>query len=175
MEINSISGDDKLSDMLLSCLNENVTLKDIHEIPEDMMNSLYAHAYQFYLKGKLDNAETFFRFLCMYDFYNTDYFMGLAAVYHLKKQYQKAADLYSVVFAMSSDDYRSVFHAGQCQLMMGENLKARRCFELVCDKSKDSELIKKASLYRENIMACDEKLTSKENIKPVAQAENCNE
>ena len=91
MERTDTINDDKIADMLLGCLNEQATLKDIHNIPDDMMNSLYAYAYQFYQQGKLDNAETFFQFLCMYDFYNTDYFMGLAAVYQLKKQYQKAA------------------------------------------------------------------------------------
>ena len=174
---NGMERDDKLADMLLGCLNDNVTLKDIHEIPEEMMNSLYAHAYQFYLKGKLDNAETFFRFLCMYDFYNTDYFMGLAAVYHLKKQYQKAADLYSVVFAMNGSDYRSVFYAGQCHLMMSENLNARRCFDLVCDRSDDRELINKANLYRENMACCEEQpeSTTDVSIEPLVSSENYNE
>ncbi|WP_369788263.1 type III secretion system translocator chaperone SicA [Rouxiella sp. WC2420] len=167
--------DDELSDMLLSCLNQNTTLKDIHEIPEDMMNGLYAHAYQFYLQGKLDNAETFFKFLCMYDFYNTDYFMGLAAVYHLKKQYQKAADLYAVVFAMNGTDYRSVFYAGQCQLMMSENLKARGCFELVCAQSDNKELLKKAALYLENTDSCDKKVDDLVTATPLVHQENCSE
>lgn len=33
-----------------------------------MMDGLYAHAYEFYNQGRLDEAETFFRFLCIYDF-----------------------------------------------------------------------------------------------------------
>jgi type III secretion system low calcium response chaperone LcrH/SycD len=175
MERTDTINDDKIADMLLGCLNEQATLKDIHNIPDDMMNSLYAYAYQFYQQGKLDNAETFFQFLCMYDFYNTDYFMGLAAVYQLKKQYQKAADLYAVVFAMNGNDYRSVFHAGQCQLMMKEMLKARRCFELVCDQSHDVELVQRAEAYTINMKPCSEDAMNVKSDAFKTQPEKCNE
>jgi len=156
MERSDTANNDNLAEMLLECLNDHTTLKDIHQIPDDMMNSLYAYAYQFYQQGKLDNAETFFQFLCMYDFYNTDYFMGLAAVYQLKKQYQKAADLYAVVFAMDGNDHRSVFYAGQCQLMLEESMKAHHCFELVSEHSNDAELLRKAHSYLNNMKVHEE-------------------
>ncbi len=37
--------------------------------------------------------ETFFRFLCIYDFYNPDYTMGLAAVCQLKTISEKHVTL----------------------------------------------------------------------------------
>lgn len=43
----------------------------------------------FITRGRLDEAETFFRFLCIYDFYNPDYTMGLAAVCQLKNNFRK--------------------------------------------------------------------------------------
>ncbi|MGL4907467.1 MAG: type III secretion system translocator chaperone SicA, partial [Plesiomonas sp.] len=100
--------EEQVAEMIWAAVNEGATLKDVHGIPEEMMEGLYAHAYDFYNKGRLDEAETFFRFLCIYDFYNPDYIMGLAAVYQLKKQYQKAADLYAVAFALGKNDYRPV-------------------------------------------------------------------
>lgn len=44
--------------------------------------------------------------------------MGLAAVYQLTKRYEKAAELYALAFVLAKDDYRPLFHAGQCNLML---------------------------------------------------------
>lgn len=139
--------DEKFSDDVWDFINEGGTLKDIHSIPDEAMDGMYAHAYNFYKKGQLDDAETFFRFLCMYNFYNPEYFFGLAAVYQLKKNYQKACDLYAVAFAMMKDDYRPVFFSGQCQLLMGNKPVARNCFSLVCEQSKDPIMVSKSEAY----------------------------
>ncbi|MCD5360259.1 MULTISPECIES: type III secretion system translocator chaperone SicA [Chromobacterium] len=143
--------DERLAEMVWEAVSEGATLKDVHGIPPDMMEGLYAHAYDFYNKGRLDEAETFFRFLCIYDFYNSDYIMGLAAVCQLKKQFQKAADLYAVAFALSKNDYRPVFFTGQCQLFMRKAAKARQCFELVCEQSDDESLRAKAQVYLDSL------------------------
>ncbi|POB00608.1 CesD/SycD/LcrH family type III secretion system chaperone [Chromobacterium sinusclupearum] len=143
--------DERLAEMVWDAVSSGATLKDVHGIPQDMMEGLYAHAYDFYNKGRLDEAETFFRFLCIYDFYNSDYIMGLAAVCQLKKQFQKASDLYAVAFALSKNDYRPVFFTGQCQLFMRKAAKARQCFELVCEQSVDEALRAKAQVYLESL------------------------
>lgn len=118
-----------------------------NEIPEDLLKGLYAHAYDFYNKGKLNDAEKFFRFLAVYDFTNPDYIIGLAAVYQLKKEYQKACDLYAVAFALEKSDLRPVFFTGQCELSMGRAEKARKCFELVNEQSNNDSLKNKAQTY----------------------------
>lgn len=139
--------DDQLADMLWTTVNSGNTLKDVHTIPDDMMEGLYAYAYDFYNKGQLDDAAIFFRFLCIYDFYNPDYYMGLAAVYQLQKQYQKAANIYAVAFSLAQEDYRPVFFSGQCQLLMQKANKAKQCFELVLEHSLDDTLKIRAKAY----------------------------
>ncbi|WP_281350033.1 type III secretion system translocator chaperone SicA [Pandoraea anhela] len=131
------------------------SLKDIHGIPNETMDGLYAHAYDFYSNGQLTQAEAFFRFLCIYDFYNPEYIVGLAAVCQLKEEYQKAIDLYAMAFAVGKNDYRPVFYAGQCQMMMRNRPMARECFELVCESSCDADLRTKAKAYLDAIGADD--------------------
>ncbi|WP_303395607.1 type III secretion system translocator chaperone SicA [Pandoraea sp. PE-S2T-3] len=123
------------------------SLKDIHGISSETMDGLYAHAYDFYCKGQLAQAEAFFRFLCIYDFYNSEYIVGLAAVCQLKAEYQKAVDLYAMAFAVGKNDYRPVFYAGQCQMMMQDPVAARECFALVSESSADAELCARAVAY----------------------------
>ena len=82
---------DIIFDELCQAIMEGASYKDIYGVPQSTMDGLYAYAYEFYEQGKLKEAETFFRFLSIYDFYNTDYVMGLAAVYQLTKRYEKSS------------------------------------------------------------------------------------
>lgn len=148
--------DEHIAGLIWEAVSAGATLKDVHGIPQDMMEGLYAHAYDFYNKGRLDEAEAFFRFLSIYDFYNPDYIMGLAAVCQLKKQFQKASDLYAVAFALSKNDYRPVFFTGQCQLFMRKVAKARQCFELVCEQSSDESLLAKSQAYLESLQKAED-------------------
>lgn len=134
-------------DKVCMAMMDGATFKDIHGIPEDTMQGIYAYAYDFYNQGRLDEAETFFRFLSVYDFYNADYIMGLAAVYHLKKKYEKAAELYTLAFILGKQDYRPLFHAGQCNLMMNKASAALSCFESVLESSNDDTLKSKTEIY----------------------------
>ncbi|XBS70290.1 type III secretion system translocator chaperone SicA [Acerihabitans sp. KWT182] len=151
MSVNDNVSDEQMAAMLWNAVSSGATLKDVHELPDEMMEGLYAHAYDFYNKGQLDEAATFFRFLCIYDFYNPDYYMGLAAVYQLQKQFQKAADIYAVAFSLAQNDYRPVFFSGQCQLLMQKANKAKQCFELVAEHSQDETLRIKANVYLEQL------------------------
>lgn len=126
-------------------------LKDVQGISDEQMNSLYAFAYQFYERGRLDDAEKFFHFLCIYDFYNSHYWMGLAAVHQLKQNHQKAIDLYAIAFAQGKSDWRPMFYTGQCQLALGRVGKARLCFEYVLEQAAQEDLRDQARVYLDTL------------------------
>ncbi len=148
-EINDIQSTDMeiLLSNITTALMEGATYKDIHGIPQSTMDGIYSYAYEFYQQGKLKEAETFFRFLSIYDFYNTDYVMGLAAVYQLTKRYEKATELYALAFVLAKDDYRPLFHAGQCNLLLKKSSAAIHCFESVSENSFDADLKIKSQAY----------------------------
>jgi type III secretion system low calcium response chaperone LcrH/SycD len=130
-------------------------LKDVQGISEDHMGSLYAFAFEFYEQGRLDDAEKFFHFLCIYDFYNSQYWMGLAAVHQLKGNHQKAIDLYAIAFAQGKSDWRPMLHAGQCQLALGKIGKARLCFEHVLEQAGEEHLQQQARVYLDTLGAME--------------------
>ena len=136
---------------LLEAMLNGVAIKDVHGVPDEVMNGLYAHAYEFYRQGRLDDAEVFFRFLCIYDFYNADYVLGLAAVYQLKKDYQKALDVYALAHALAKEDYRAMLYAGQCNMLLKRKGKAKECFNSVLENSTDVSLQKRAQLFLEGM------------------------
>ncbi|HTJ92628.1 MAG TPA: SycD/LcrH family type III secretion system chaperone [Pararobbsia sp.] len=121
--------------------------RDSPAIPARVINGIHAYAYDFYQQGRLDDAEAFFRFLCLYDFYNSDYAMGLAAVFQLQGRHRQAIDLYGVAMRLGFSDPSPVFHAGQCFLKLGEVEDARECFAYVTTETLDASLKERAGVY----------------------------
>lgn len=135
------------SEQLMDAIHNGATLKDVHGVSNETMSDVYKLAYDFYHMGKLDDAESLFRFLCIYDFYNPEYAMGLAAVYQLKKNYSKAIDFYALSYSLSENDYRPMLYAGQCNLMLCRSVQASKCFDIVTEKCSDISLTEKAQAY----------------------------
>ncbi|MFH5255819.1 type III secretion system translocator chaperone SicA [Burkholderia semiarida] len=142
-----VGREEKHLEEILDAVECGVTLKEIHGLSDRQMEGLYGLAYELYQQGQLDDAEKVFRFLCIYDFYCADFWMGLAAVHRMKREYQKAADFYAVAFAQGKQDYRPMLYAGQCQLSMGRRGKARQCFIVVVESSGDEALKQCAQGY----------------------------
>lgn len=53
---------ESLLDEVCQALMDGATYKDIHGIPQNTMDGVYAYAYKFYQQGKLKEAETFSAF-----------------------------------------------------------------------------------------------------------------
>jgi type III secretion system low calcium response chaperone LcrH/SycD len=135
------------TEALLEGLRLGATLKDLKGLTPDMMEDVYSFAYRFYNEGRLDDAEIFFRFLCLYDFYNGDYALGLGAVHQMKEQYARAIDLYALAFVLKESDCRPMFHTGQCQLKLGKVALAQECFEFVVKHADEESLTTQAQAY----------------------------
>lgn len=159
---------DDLVHNLMQDAQAGVTYQELHGISTDMMESVYTYAFRFYQNGQLDEAETFFRFLYMYDFHNGDYALGLAAVHQMKKQYSKAVDMYALSYALLKDDERPMLHVGQCHLATGNLPLARSCFDTVVLKSGDEGLVARARAYLQALdtAATDSDAPSKESPTP---------
>ena len=139
--------DTQNAEMVWDAVMNGATLKELQSIPDHLMDGIYAHAYDFFHKGRYDDAEVFFRFLCFYDMYNADYMLGLAAVYQQLKQYQKAADTYILAFAFAENDFRPMLHAGQCHLFLKSSDQARFCFSTIIDGAAPESLKAQAQAY----------------------------
>lgn len=142
------------------------SVAEIQGISESTLESMYSYAYDFYKKGQLDDAELFFKFLCIYDLKNPDYLMGYGAVCQLKEEYQRAYDLYCLSFTASdSASYQPVYFMGLCQLGLKNTPTAITCFRSVAENSHDEELVKKASLYLRLLHDGDQS-GAEENVSP---------
>lgn len=138
---------DDMAGLLFEGLQQGATLKELKDVSDDMLESVYTYAHRFYCNGQLDEAETFFRFLYLYDFYNGEYALGLAAVHQMKKEYAKAIDMYALAYTLLKADERPMLHVGQCHLALGKLALAKGCFETVQLRSSDDALVQRAGVY----------------------------
>lgn len=137
----------RLARRTMKAVMDGIPLSELRGVSSEQMDSLYAFAHEFYEQGRLVDAEKFFHFLCIYDFHNAQYWMGLAAVHQLKQNYQKAIDLYAVAFAQGKQDYRPMLYTGQCHLALGKVGKAKLCFEYVLERVQDLGMREQAEAY----------------------------
>jgi type III secretion system low calcium response chaperone LcrH/SycD len=137
----------EITEQLTQEILRGTPLSQLRGVSDAQMDNLYAFAHRFYEQGRLDEAQRFFHFLCIYDMYNPDYWCGYAAVKQLQGQYQRAIDLYAIAFAQGKDDYRPMFYSGQCHLALGKPGKAKLCFEYAVQNLRDEELRAQAKAY----------------------------
>ncbi|MDZ7279341.1 SycD/LcrH family type III secretion system chaperone [Pantoea eucrina] len=140
-----------MASQLMEYIQRGITLRDIEDISDETMEEMYACAYYLYQEKRLDEAEVLFKLLCMYDFNNADYVIGIGSVYQLKKNYQKACDFYALAFVMAEDNYLPMLYGGQCNLLMGNVGKALQCFKNIVDDCSDDKLKARAKVYIETI------------------------
>lgn len=152
--------------LILDGLRNGATLKDLKGISGDMLEGVYALAYDFFRNGQLDDAEHFFRFLSLYDFYNADYAMGLAAVLQMKKQYDKAISHYALAQMLDTRSDKPMFHMAQCHLALGKLTLAQECFEGVAKRAGGSELGVRAQAYIDAIGAADDDTPGDTDVPP---------
>lgn len=138
---------DQLSQDMIDAIMSGASFKDLLGISDEFMKQIYEHACFFYDAAKLKEAENFFKFLCIYDFHNSDYVTGYAAVCQLQENYHKAYALYSIAFALNPDNFYLLVYLGQCLIMTGEEDKARECFELILNNCKDAEILAATNAY----------------------------
>lgn len=143
----SAAEDEDITRLILEGLREGATVADLKGVSRDTLEGVYAIAHRYYENGQLDEAEAFFRFLCLYDFYNADYALGMGAVLHLKREYEKAIGMYAVAQALNLSDDRPMFHVGQCHLALGRLGKARDCFEAVAGRAAGNDLGTRSQAY----------------------------
>ncbi len=55
----NITENESISTAVIDAINSGATLKDINAIPDDMMDDIYSYAYDFYNKGRIEEAEVF--------------------------------------------------------------------------------------------------------------------
>ncbi|WP_202147860.1 tetratricopeptide repeat protein [Escherichia coli] len=146
----NVKGNIEMIATLEKALGMGASLAELHGITTDTLESMYSIAFDFYQKEKLEEAELFFKFLCIYDFKNSNYLKGYAAVCQLQKKYEKALELYHMSLNMNNEcDFSIIYHIGQCLMGLKKIESAMECFKVIIEYCEDENLKDLAQTYIE--------------------------
>lgn len=68
---------------------ERRNLALLHGLTPDILDRIYAYAFDYHEKGNVTDAEIYYKFLCIYAFENHEYLEGFASVCQSKRNINK--------------------------------------------------------------------------------------
>jgi len=132
--IEGSSGKDmeRLSNSLLS---EKILPKNALGLSDAMVEGLYSQAYRLYNTGKYKDASQLFRLLIMIDSTDAKFSMGLAACFHMMKEYESAVSTYALCGIIDPESPVPHYHASDCYIQMKDPISAIISLEMAIKRA----------------------------------------
>lgn len=109
--------------------------RDALGLNDQMIEGIYGQAYRLYNTGKYKDACDLFRLLVMLNPTEQKYTLGMAACFHMMKEYRGAADLYTVCSMLDPASPIPHYHASDCYLQLGDKVSALIALEMAIKRS----------------------------------------
>lgn len=139
--------------------------KDALGLTDAMVEGVYGQAYRLYNTGKYKEAIQIFRLLIMINSTEPKYAMGLAACFHMMKDYQTAVNTYTIVGIIDPESPISFYHASDCFMQMGDPVSALVSLEMAIKRAGEKPEFKtlkdRATLTAESLKKEVEKIQEK--------------
>lgn len=100
----------------------------------EYVEGMYSFAYRLYTTGKYEQAAQLFRMLVLLNPMESRFLLGLAAAYHMKKDYENASQTYMLCSAVNPQDPVPYFHASDCFMALQEWKTAYNALIICIDK-----------------------------------------
>jgi type III secretion system low calcium response chaperone LcrH/SycD len=94
--------------------------KDTLGMSDQMVEGIYGQAYRLYNSGKYREAVQLFRLLIMLNATESKYTLGLAASFHMLKDYRHAVETYTLCAILDTESPVPHYHAADCFIQMGD-------------------------------------------------------
>lgn len=135
-EIEKSGGKDveRLSNSLLS---EKILPRNALGLSDAMVEGLYSQAYRLYNTGKYKDASQLFRLLIMMDSTEAKFSMGLAACFHMMKEYENAVSTYALCGIIDPESPVPHYHASDCYIQMKDPISAIISLEMAIKRAGD--------------------------------------
>lgn len=118
-------------------LNKGKTAKETLGLTDAMVEGIYGQAYRLYNTGKYKEAIQIFRLLIMISPVESKYTMGIAACFHMLKQYKDAAKAYMVVGVIDPETPIPFYHLSDCYIQIGDYTSALIALTNAVERSGD--------------------------------------
>lgn len=126
-----------MKDTVQRATRKGASPKDALGLTDAMVEGVYGQAYRLYNTGKYKEAIQVFRLLMMINSTEPKYAMGLAACFHMSKDYKTAVNTYSIVGIIDPENPISFYHASDCFMQMGDPVSALVSLEMAIKRAGD--------------------------------------
>jgi len=130
-----VSHRDELEKLSKNALMEQLLPKNAMGLSDAMVEGLYSQAYRLYNTGKYKDASQLFRLLIMIDSTEAKYTMGLAACFHMMKEYESAISTYALCGMIDPDSPIPHYHASDCYVQMKDFISAIISLEMAVKRA----------------------------------------
>lgn len=132
-----ISG--QLKEVVGKVIEKGVAMRDVLGLQSEVTEGIYGQAFRLYNSGKYKEASQLFRLLVVLNGTEVKFAMGLAACFHMMKEYVTAAELYTVCGLLDPSSPVPYYHASDCYLAIGDKASAIIALEMAVSRSKERE------------------------------------
>lgn len=123
------------SDLTGKSIKSCHAIKDVLGISDESAEGIYGQAYLLYNTGRYRDAGEVFRLLITLNSTEPKYLIGLAACYHMMKEYQSAGSTYNLASIIDPDNPIPYFHASDCYLQLGDKASAATMLEMAIKRA----------------------------------------
>jgi type III secretion system low calcium response chaperone LcrH/SycD len=120
-------------------LKEKMTPKDAMGVSASYLENVYAQAYRLYNTGKYGEGVHLFRILIMLNPMEPKYLLGLAACFHMLKDYDNAIQTYTMCSALDPTTPIPHYHTSDCFIQQKDYVSAMISLELAIERSGDKQ------------------------------------
>lgn len=117
--------------------NEAVVPKDMLKLSDQYVEGIYGQAYRLYNTGKYVEAGKLFQLLIMINALEPKYLLGLAACFHMLKDYKNAVETYTICSLLDPQSPIPHYHCSDCYINIGDPLSAMVCLDLAIKRAGD--------------------------------------
>jgi type III secretion system low calcium response chaperone LcrH/SycD len=136
-------------------MKQGMTGQEAAGLDPQYLESLYAQAYRLYNTGKYIDAAHLFRTLILMNSMEAKYILGLAACFHMLKEYKNAIETYTMCSVIDPQDPLPYYHSSDCFVQMKDYLSAMLCLELtinaIGNRPEYSKIKERATLSLEGL------------------------
>ena len=130
-EQNAVEYTQEEMDTMVQAVMKGATIGDVCNVSPEMLEGLYGLGYNLYTSGNYKDAETVFSGLCLYDYHDSRFWMGLAGCRQANGKLEQAVEAYGMCSAAEGlASPIPVVQAGLCYMKLGNRGNARDAFEV---------------------------------------------
>lgn len=117
----------------------NISIKTLAGISDEKEESVYGQAYLLYNTGRYKEATEVFRVLITINATEPKYMMGLAACFHMMKDYDSAVASYMICTFLDPFSPIPHFHLSDCYIQLEDKLSAIASLEAAIKRADKPE------------------------------------